>query len=222
MVASLLGCLTTGELDRLRCRVAELHAQSGALRRDRQVSIAQPADQIEGLARLLLEGEPQRVVLDVLLDGGAYVRRRAEVPIGGHQSIDALMWPLEVVAVDEKPEPTSAVGEVREDGAREKLLPQGLPESLDLAERLRVLRAALDVADTLTTQLLLEVRLAAPRRVLPPLVRKDLLGRTVVGDPASQRLHHQHRALMVREGEGHDEARVVVHEGRQVQALVAT
>ena len=85
-----------------------------------------------------------------------------------------------------------------------------------------MLRTALHVANALTPQLLLEVRLAAPRGVLPPLVGEDLLRRSVVGNPACQRLHHQHRALMVRERVRHDEARVIVHEGREVQTLMAS
>jgi hypothetical protein len=222
IVVSLLRLLTAGKLDRLRRRVAQLHAQPRTLRRDRQVSIAQSTHEIERLARLLLQREPKRIVLDVLLDGGAYMCRRAEVAVRRHHALDALMRPLEVVAIDEEPEPPRTVREVRKDRAREKLFPQRLPESLDLAERLRMLRPTLDVPDPLTTQLLLEVSLAAPRRVLAPLVRQDLFGRTVIGDPARQRLHHQHRPLMVSEGVRHDEARVVIHEGRQVQALVAT
>jgi len=130
--------------------------------------------------------------------------------------------PLEVVRVHEEPQPPLAVGVVGKHRAAQKLLPERLPEALHLAQRLRVLRTALDVTDPLTPQLLLEVRLAAPRRVLTSLVREDLLRRAVGGDAERERLHHQRRPLVVRQRPRHDEARVVVHEGCQVQPLVAS
>ena len=85
-----------------------------------------------------------------------------------------------------------------------------------------MLRSALDVADPLAAQLALEVGLAAPRGVLAALVGEDFAGRAVRGDAATERLHHELGALMMRERVGDDEARVVVHEGREVEALVAT
>jgi hypothetical protein len=129
---------------------------------------------------------------------------------------------LEVVGVDEERQPAVAVGEVRKHRPAQKLLPERLPEALHLAQRLRMLRAALDVPDPLPAQLAFEVRLATPRGVLTPLVGQDLLRRPVRGDATCQRLHHQRRALMVRQRPRHDEARVVVHEGCQVQPLVAS
>lgn len=71
---------------------------------------------------------------------------------------------------------------VREDGPREKLLPHRLPETLDLAARLRVMRPALHMPDAVAPQLLLEVRRAAPRRVLTSLIGEDLLRRSVLRD----------------------------------------
>ncbi len=132
------------------------------------------------------------------------------------------MRALEVVCVDVQAQTSLAIAVVAEDRAREKLLPQRLPETLHLAQRLRVLRPALDVTDALTPQLLLEVRFAAPRRVLPPLVGQDLARRAPRRDGSLQRFHHQARSLVVRHRPAHQEARVVVHEGRHVEALVAS
>ncbi|HTC72926.1 MAG TPA: hypothetical protein VK655_08560, partial [Solirubrobacteraceae bacterium] len=211
-----------GQSNGLRLLVAHLHAQAAAGRRDRQVPVAQPADQVEGLARRLLERQPLRVGQHALLDGFAHLRRRPEEAVGGHQSLDALVRPLEVVRVHEEPQAALAIGEVGKHRPTQEFLPECLPESLHLAERLRVLRAALDVTDALPTELLLEIRLASPRRILPTLVREDLLRCPVRRDAARQRLHHQGRPLMVRQHPRHDEARVVVHEGCQVQPLVAS
>jgi hypothetical protein len=121
--------------------------------------------------------------------------------------------PLVVVAVDEKTESAIAVREIRKYRAREKFLPQRLPESLYFSQRLRMLRPALDVPDAISPKLLLECRLATPHRVLPPLVRQDLLRRSVLRDRTRQRFQHQFPALVMRQRPPHDEARMVVHEG---------
>jgi hypothetical protein len=207
-------------VDGARRLISQLHAQPTARGRDAQVLVAHATDDVEGLPRRLLERQPERVGVHALLDRRAHVRRRLEEAVRGHQPIDALVRPLEVVRVDVQTKPTLAVGVVAEDRTTQKLLPQRLPETLHLAQRLRVLRPALDVRDALTTKLLLEVRLAAPRRVLAPLVGEDLARRAPRRDRALQCLHHQRRALVVRHRPAHHEARVVVHEGRDVQTLV--
>ncbi len=202
--------------------VSHLHAQPAAGRRDRQVPVTQPTDQVKGLSRRLLERQPLRVLADALLDRLAHLRRRPEETVRRHQPLDALVWALKVVRVHEKPQPPFTVGEVGKHRPTQEFLPKRLPESLHLAKRLRVLGPALDVPDALPPQLLLEFRLPPPRRVLSPLVGQHLLRRPVRRDAARQRLHHQRRPLVVRQRPRHQEARVVVHEGCQVQPLVAS
>ena len=214
--------LLARDRDRLRLFVAEAHLHAGARRRNRKVPIAEPPHEVEGFSRWLLERHAKRVVRDALLDRGAHVSRRAEESIRGHQALDALVRTLEVVRLHEEHEPPRAVVEVRKHRARQKLLPQRLPESLDLAERLRVLRPALDLADALPAKLLLEARLTAPRRVLTALVGEHLLGRAEVGNGARERFEHQRRALMMRESVRDEEPTVIVHEGREVETLVAS
>jgi hypothetical protein len=159
-------------------------------------------------------------LLDVSLDGVAHLWRRTEEPVGRNQARKPLVRPLEVVGVDVELQPPIEVLIVGKDGPREKLLPQRLPEPLDLAQGLRVLRPALDVPDALLPQLLLKLRRSPPGRVLPPVVSQDLPGRPVGGDASAQRLHHQNRLLMVGQGIGDDVTRVVVHEGRHVDPFV--
>jgi hypothetical protein len=106
------------QLDRLRRLVAQLHPQPSALRRDRQIPITEPAHEVEGLARRLLEREPKGVVLDVAFDRLAHVRRGTEVAVGRHEPLDPLVRTPEVVRADEEREPTRAVVEVGEDRAR--------------------------------------------------------------------------------------------------------
>ena len=132
--------------------------------------IAELPDDVEGLARRLLEREPQRVRRDLALDLGAHVARRAKVPVRRDCAVERLMRSMEVVVLDEVLEPVLRVDVVREDRAAEKLVPQGLPEALDLAERLRVLRPAADVLDAQALERDLEFGLAPPHRVLPAVV----------------------------------------------------
>jgi hypothetical protein len=160
-------------------------------------------------------------VRDVRLDGRAHRRGGAEEPIRRRQSLQRLVRALEVVVLHEQPHPSLAVLEVGKHGARQELLPHRLPESLDLAAGLRVMRAALHVCDPLSTQLRLELRRAAPRRVLPALIGQDLARRTVLGNAARQRLQHQRASLMVRHRQAHQIARVIIQERCNVHALVS-
>jgi hypothetical protein len=132
------------------------------------------------------------------------------------------MRPLEVVVLDEQPHPPLAVLVIGEHRAREQLLPQRLPEPLDLPAGLRVLRPALQVLDAVTLQLRFELGAAAPGRVLTALIGEDLSWRPVVGDPARQRLEHQHASLVMRHRHTHQIARVIVQERRDIQPLVPT
>lgn len=200
--------------------VPHLHPQPVGPRRDREVPVPQPAHQVERLLQRLLLREPQRVRLHAPLHRRPHLRRAAEEAVRRHQAREPLVRPLEVVPVDEEPEPPRAVREVGEHRPRQELLPQRLPEPLDLPQGLRVLRPALQVSDPLPPQLLLERRRPAPGRVLPPLVGQDLPRRPVGRHGPVERLQHQRRPLMVRQRVPHHEPRVVVQERRQVQPLV--
>jgi hypothetical protein len=202
--------------------VAQAHPQPGPFGSDRQVLISEPADQVEGLLHRLLLGLAQGVGLNVLLDGCPHLGCRAEVAVRRHQTTEPLVRPLEVVALDEERQSSLTVGEVRKHRATEKLVPQGLPEALDLSQGLGMLRPALDVTDSVLPQPLLEERLAPPGRVLSSLIRQDFLGCAEGRDPSLQRLQDQRALLVVRQDEAHEKPRVVVHEGRQVQPLVAS
>ncbi|HSD20763.1 MAG TPA: hypothetical protein VLC54_12035, partial [Anaeromyxobacter sp.] len=205
--------------DRLLLR-AHLHPQPVRARCDREIAVAEPAHQVERLLRRLLLREPQRVRLHAPLDRGAHLRRAAEEAVRRHQAAERLVRALEVVAVDEQRETPRTVGEVREHGSRQELLPERLPEPLDLPERLRVLRPALHVSDSLAAELAFELRRASPRGVLAALVGEDLPRGPVGGDPAVERLEHERRALVVRQRVADEEARVVVHERGQIEPLV--
>jgi hypothetical protein len=155
-----------------------------------------------------------------LFDRRSHLRRGPEEPVRGDGTSDPLVRTTEVVGLDEERDPPLAILEICEDGAREKFLPQRLPETLDLAQRLRMVRTALDVTNALTVQLRLEVRVATPGHVLPSLIGEDLTRRAIFRNAARQRFQDQRGTLVVRHHQRHEEARVVVHEGRHVKTMV--
>jgi hypothetical protein len=214
--------LLLGQLDGLGRFIAHADVELASLRCDRQVAVAQSSDQVKGLLYGLLVRQPQRILADGLLDGRAHLGRGTKETVRGHQSRKRLMGSLKIVGVDEEPQPPLTVSKVGKHRPRQKLVPQGLPESLDLPQRLRMLRSALDVPDPLAPQFLLELRLAPPRRVLSPLVGQKLAWRPVRRDSARQRLHHQARLLVVRERRRNQVARVVVQKRGQIQSLVSS
>lgn len=203
-------------------RIAELDAECAARRGDAEVLISESPDQVEGLLRLLLLCEPQGVGLDLCLDRRAHVWRCAKEAIRRHQAIDALMRSLKVVVLDEERDSPQPVGKVGEHRLAEKLLPQRLPEALDLSERLRVLRPALAVLDPPPAQELLKFGLAAPGGVLPALIRQHLARLAILRNPALQRLDDQTGLLVMGHCPRHQIARVVVHEAYEVDALMAS
>ena len=214
--------LLLGKTDGLRFLAAQLHLERRAFGRDRKPAVAQLADQVEGLSRDLLQREPQRILLDASLHRRAHLRRRPEEAIGRDEPIQRLVRPMEVVAVHEERHSPLAIGEIGEDRAREEFIPQGLPEALDLAQGLRVLRPAGDMRNSVLPQPLFEFGHAAPGPVLPALVGEDLARLAVRCDATLQGLDHQRGALMVRQQVRGHEARVVVLEADQVQPLVTS
>ena len=202
--------------------VPDTDIEPAAFGRDGQVAVTEATDEIERLSQRLFVRKPHRVGCDCFLDGGAHVRSRAEEAVCRDKALECLVRTLEVVRVDEKLNASVAISEVGKDGAREKLVPKRLPEALDLAERLRVLRSALDVANAVEMELPLEVGLAAPRRVLTALVGENLTRLSERGDAPLQRFDDELRALMVREVVRDDEPRMIIHERGHVEALVAT
>jgi hypothetical protein len=199
---------------------AHPYPQARAARVDRQIPITEPPDEVEGRSRRLRLCKAQRIGRHRRLDRRAHLGRGAEEPIGRGEALEPLVRTLEVVVLQEQPRATLAILEVGEHGAREELLPHRLPEALDLAAGLRVVRTALDVADALAMQLLFEPGRAAPGGVLAPLVGEDLARDPVVGDRARQRLQHERTLLVVRHREAHDVARVIVQERGDIHPLV--
>jgi hypothetical protein len=126
------------------------------------------------------------------------------------------MRTLEVVVLHEQCDAPLAVLEVGKHGTRQQLFPQCLPEALDLAAGLRMMRPALDVPDAMALELGLELGGTTPAGVLPALIGQDLARCAVLGNATRQRLQHQAAALVMRQRQTHQITRVIVQERRHV------
>lgn len=82
------------------------------------------------------------------------------------------------------------------------------------------MRAAFDVVNALTPELLLKARHPTPRGVLPPLIGQYLPRRSVLRDRARQGFQHQLASLVMRHHQAHHVAGVIVEKGRHINTLV--
>lgn len=183
--------------------ITDSHAQRRGACADGQRLVSQLSGDIKRFHRRLLACHAQRVLGHLRLDRSTHLWGGPEVPIGWREAVEPLMGALEVVVLDEQVHPPLAVLEVGEHRPREQLLPQRLPEPLDLPAGLRMMRAALHMLDAMTLQLRLELGRAAPGGVLPTLIGQDLPRRSVLGDTTRERFEHQHASLVVRDRKTH-------------------
>ena len=132
-------------------RIAHLDLDLVALAHHTHVRAAQLTQQIQRWLWLLSQGQTQRVVPATLPHGLFHVARDPVEPIRRTGAFDPLMRTLMVVVVDPVLQPTASVRERCEDRFLEKLPPDRLPETLDLAQRHRMVRRAAHVLHALLT-----------------------------------------------------------------------
>jgi hypothetical protein len=203
-----------------RVLISHPHVQCRPARADGKRAIAELAGKVKRLPQRLPLRQAQRVLGDLRLDACAHRTRRPEEPVGRGQSFQSLMRTLEVVVLDVERHPPLAVLEVGEHRAREQLLPQRLPEPLDLPAGLRMVRPALHMRDAMTLQLRLELGTPSPGGVLPALVGQDLPRRPIVCDATCERLEHQYASLVMRHRKAHQIPGVIVQEGRDINPFM--
>src|SRR5262249_3592029 len=122
--------------------------------------------QVKRLAGYPVSCQRQCVVGDSGLQRRQHLGCCREVTVGRNQPLDARVGPLEVVMVDEQPDPLSGIVEPLEDRHLTTLSPQRPPEPLDLAKRLGMPRPAHHMSDPTPLEQLAEHALASPRVVL--------------------------------------------------------
>jgi hypothetical protein len=138
------------------------------------------ADHVEGRARSTAQSHLQNIFLDARLDGFAQLILDLKEAVGRTEPFDPLMRALVVVISDPKFDPFTRLLKTVELRARQKLLPDTLPEALDLTQGHGMMRPALDMNDAILAQLRFETRGAAPAGVLRPIIGEHLLRRLIL------------------------------------------
>jgi hypothetical protein len=168
-MASSFQVIADGLARRGFCAV-DKHLHAALLRLDHDRLLAQAPHHVEGALRFPAEGELQGVLLDAPLDHSPEFLGDPEEAIGRAEAIQALVRAPMVVILHPEADPLAGRFEAVELGPLEELLPDRLPEALDLPQRLGMMRAATDVMYLVPLQLHLEPGLAAPRGILPAVI----------------------------------------------------
>jgi hypothetical protein len=141
-------------------------------------------------------------------------------PVRGTQPANALVRPLEVVVLYPQLCAVLHVLEPFEQRPVEKLLFDRLPEPLDLSLRLRVVRLRPDMLDLHPVHLLLKLRLTAPARVLPAVVRQHLCRSLVLRCRPPEYLQHIVGLLRHVKAQARYKPGKIVYKADQIHALL--
>jgi hypothetical protein len=141
-------------------------------------------------------------------------------PVRWTQPADTLMRTLEVVVLYPQLCAVLHVLEPFKERPVEKLLLDRLPKPLDLSLCLRVVRLRPDVFDLHPVHLLLKLRLTAPARVLPPVIRQHLRRRFVLRCRPPEHLKHIVRLLRHVQTQTRHKPRKIVYKTDQIHALL--
>ncbi len=131
------------------------------------------------------------------------------------------MRPPVVVVLHPQPNPLPSRFKAVELRALQELLPDGFPETFDLAQGHGMMRPALNVVHPILAQLRLETGGPAPTRVLAPLVREQLFGHAVLRHRPTVHLEHVLRGLAPKHVQPHHIAGVIVDKADEVGVLAS-
>jgi hypothetical protein len=200
---------------------SDLHCDLAFLGLQHDRLFTEAPDHVERTARRTPQRQFFHVRGNPALDDRTQLRHQRKEPIRRTQAGERLMRPPVVVELHPLTHALLRLLEAVELRAHQEVRPNGLPEPLNLAQRLRVMRAAAEVMDVILLQFLLKPRLAAPVGVLPAIVRQHLLGHAILRD--SPPIHFQHvlRRLAAIQSQPDQVARVIVQEPNQVRILTA-
>jgi hypothetical protein len=179
------------------------------------------ADHVEGRFGLTAQRQLQQVFLDAGLDGFTQLGGDFEKTIRWTEAFNALVRPFVVVITDPKSDAFASRFEALELGAREELLPDGLPESLDLAQRHRMVGPGAEVVNPVLLHLGLETGGAAPIDILPAIVGEHLFRRLIFTGRYAKHLQHVLGGVAAEQIGSDDEPRVVIHEADEVGVTAA-
>lgn len=132
---------------------------------------------------LLPQGQVQLIAAHGLLKGLPHLGFHPEKPVGRHHPIDALMGPEVVVVSDEMSQPFPGLCQVLGLDPFPKFLAHRGPKPFGFSHCLGMVGTGHHMLDPLLHQELLEIPLAPPGEVLPPLVGEHFLGLPEPLDP---------------------------------------
>jgi len=197
------------------------HLDLPLLRTNDHRLLAHPPHHVERTARLPSQCQFQHVVLNAALDDLAQLLGNGKEAIGRTQPLQGLMGPPMVVVLHPQPNPFAGGLEAVELGALQELLPDGFPETFDLAQSHGMMRPALNVVHPILAQLRFESGGPAPTRVLAPLVREQLFGHAVLGHGPAVDLEHVLRGLTPKYVQPYHVAGVIVDKADEVGVLAS-
>jgi hypothetical protein len=174
------------------------------------------ADHVEGRLGFAAQGQLQEVVLDARLNGFTQGRLDLKEAVGRTKAFNALMGAFVVVVFDPESDPVPGGLEALELGPDQEVLPEGGPETFDLAQGHGMLGAALDVGHPVLLELGLETAGAPPAGVLAAVVSEHLLGGTELARGGAINLDHRLGGGAAEQISAHHEPGVIVQEGNQV------
>lgn len=106
--------------------------------------------------------------------------------------------------------------EGREPRPAQELFPDCFPKPFNFSKRLRMMRPTADMLDPVPRQFLLELGLAGPTRILPPVVRQHLPGHPVSANAPPEHLQQIIRRLAPECLQGRDVTGMIVDKSDQV------
>lgn len=162
------------------------------------------------------QGQLQQVFLNACFDGFAQLGLDLEEAVRRAKPFNALIGPLVVVVFDPELDPFSSRFETVELGPHQKLLPEGGPEPLDLAQGHGMVRPAFEVGDVIFFEFSLETTDPTPRGVLTTVVGEHLFGRLILANSHPIDFNHRVSRWAAEEVCPNDEPRVIVHEGDEI------
>jgi len=206
---------------RLRLGAIDEHLHAALLRPDHHRLLAQPPHHVEGAPGFPAERELQHVLLDTALDHLPQLLRDGKEAIRRAEALQGLVGAAVVVVLHPESDPLAGRLEALELRALQELLPDRLPEALDLAQGHGVMGPALQVVHPILAELRLEPRGPAPTRVLPALVGEQLLRDAVLRHRPAVDLQDVLRRLAAEDVQPHHVAGVIVEKADEVGVLAA-
>jgi hypothetical protein len=155
-----------------RVNVCDLELQTALLGHHRDRLVIHPSHKIARLAGNTHKRHLKHVGRYPLFHHLAHLMRHLVETIGRAKPANALMRSLEVIILDPQPRPVLHVLEPVKQRPCKKLLLDRFPEPLDFPLCLGMVRLRTDMPDLHPIHLLFKLRLAAPARVLPAIVRQ--------------------------------------------------